>query len=229
MKYVSFWVRLYYTLVVPVLLTLLSVRVVMSPFFLQLEYTRFGFPPDYYGFTTEERLLYGGKMIDYLIFNREAAFIADLNFADGSPLFTDGEVRHMEDVKVVTRIAYFMLFFLGVSTGIITLYLLRQHNWRQWLRDGLFQGALLTLLIIGVVVALALFAWNIFFDSFHALLFEAGTWRFAYSDTLIRLFPEQFWLDSALVTGGLTAIGALVILLLTKRPGLFINLWGHRN
>ena len=39
----------------PYRLTVLTVRGVMSPWFLQLEYNRPGFPADIYGFTTEQR------------------------------------------------------------------------------------------------------------------------------------------------------------------------------
>jgi integral membrane protein (TIGR01906 family) len=228
MKSGSFGIRLYYTVAVPVLLTLICVRIVMSPLFLHVEYTRIGFPPDYYGFTTEERLLYGKKMIDYLVYNRDESFIADLAFDDGSPLFSRGEVRHMEDVKVVTRIAYFVLFSLSIITAIITYGLLRRPQWHNDLQDGVFQGALLTLIVILSIIALAVFAWNTFFDSFHALLFEAGTWRFAYSDTLIRLFPEQFWLDSALVVGGITAISALILIFLTRKSSRFNGFGSHQ-
>lgn len=41
---------------------------------------------------------------------------------------------------------------------------------------------------------------------FHELLFEPDTWYFPTSDTLIRLYPEQFWFDSALTIGGITII-----------------------
>jgi integral membrane protein (TIGR01906 family) len=68
---------------------------------------------------------------------------------------------------------------------------------------------------VGIVVTIVLAAivnWDFFFTTFHTMLFESGTWRFAYSDTLIRLFPEQFWFDAALLIGGLTTLIALLLL-----------------
>jgi integral membrane protein (TIGR01906 family) len=62
----------------------------------------------------------------------------------------------------------------------------------------------------------AVVAWDTFFTAFHQLFFAGGTWVFAYSDTLIRLFPEQFWFDAALTVGGLTLLGALALLLLSS-------------
>ena len=75
----------------------------------------------------------------------------------------------------------------------------------------------MTWLAIGVVIVLAVVGWNVFFTGFHTLLFEDGTWYFLTSDTLIRLFPEQFWFDAALTVGALAVVGAGVIWLAVRR------------
>ncbi|MDV7390213.1 DUF1461 domain-containing protein, partial [Arthrospira platensis SPKY1] len=68
-------------------------------------------------------------------------------------------------------------------------------------------AVLLVLLFMGV-------AWGAFFTLFHDLFFPPGTWTFNYTDSLIRLFPEQFWFDFALLwTGSILLLGAAFILL----------------
>lgn len=213
---------LFYTVAVPVLLTLLSVRLVMTPLFLKFEYYRADFPEDIYGFTTEDRMTYAPLALNYLLNGADISYLADQTFPSGRPLYTDGELRHMEDVKVVTRAAYFLLFFLGILTGLLTALLVRSSSLRPVLYDGLFRGALLTLFLIGAIVMLSVVAWDMFFTGFHQLFFETGTWRFAYSDTLIRLFPERFWFDAALTIGIVTTGGALTILIASRR-------WGTQN
>ncbi|HKS00511.1 MAG TPA: TIGR01906 family membrane protein, partial [Arthrobacter sp.] len=51
-----------------------------------------------------------------------------------------------------------------------------------------------------------------------------GSWTFALEDTLIRLFPGQFWIDAGLVIAALVLITAIVTLILTwptrRRRGL---------
>jgi uncharacterized membrane protein len=42
------------------------------------------------------------------------------------------------------------------------------------------------------------------------MFFEAGTWQFYNSDTLIRLYPQQFWFDASLVIAAMTIGGALL-------------------
>ena len=55
-----------------------------------------------------------------------------------------------------------------------------------------------------------LISWDTFFTNFHKVFFEGDSWLFRRSDTLIRLFPEQFWFDAALTVGGLTVSIALL-------------------
>ena len=217
-------IRLYLTIMVPILLTLASVRLVMTPLFLQIEYNRPGFPVDDYGFTTEDRLEYAPYAINYLLNNADISYLGDLTFPNERPLYTNSELGHMEDVKVVTRLAFMILLIGGIATAILIGYLLMQRTKqaKSIIRRSLQDGALLTLGIIGFIVLTAVIAWDLFFDSFHGLFFESGTWRFAYSDTLIRLFPEQLWFDVAILIGVLTVTGAIVMLLLVWR-------WGKTN
>ena len=83
-------------------------------------------------------------------------------------------------------------------------------------RDGLRQGSRLTLGGVLVLAVLAVTAWNQAFDSFHEIFFAPGSWRFAFSDSLIRLYPEQVFVDAALIIGVLTSVGALLILALAS-------------
>lgn len=212
-------IRLYLSAAVPVLLVLVSVRLVMTPLFLRIEYHRPGFPEDFYGFTTEDRLEYAPYALSYLLNDADIAYLGNLTFPDGRPLYNDRELKHMEDVKVVTRYAYLLLIGGGGITLLLLVVGLGRVSLRNATRAGLMQGAILTLALISMIVVLAVAAWDVFFTGFHELFFESGTWLFLYSDTLIRLFPEQFWFDAALTIGGLTTAGALVILVWTWQWG----------
>ncbi|MCU0512717.1 MAG: DUF1461 domain-containing protein [Anaerolineae bacterium] len=210
-------------LAVPVLLVVGSVRLVMTPAWLTFEYTRPGFPVDYYGFSTADRLAYGPYGIHYLLSGADIAYLAALRLprplcyealpgAADCPMFNAGELRHMVDVQRVTVAAFAGgsgLALLAFSAGVVLWRRDRHH-----LLLALLRGSLLTLGLIVTIVITAAVAWDFFFDAFHALFFEAGTWRFYYSDTLIRLYPEQFWFDSALLVGVLTGGGAAGILAL---------------
>ena len=71
---------------------------------------------------------------------------------------------------------------------------------------------------------LAVLGWEQFFTDFHRIFFANGTWTFSLQDTLIRLFPGQFWVDAGIVIGALVLLASLLTLILTwptrKRRGL---------
>lgn len=194
------------SLAIPLLLIIANVRLVMSPLFLQIEYTRTGFPSDPYGLTTEDRLRYAPYALDYLIYNQPIRALGDLTFPNGRPLYTARELQHMQDVQVVTTWAY--------GAGIVVALLAAAGAALLWRRDrarlrvALNVGARLTLGLIAAVVIFAVLGWEMFFTGFHSMFFADGTWYFLTSDTLIRLFPEQFWFDAALTIGVLAALVA---------------------
>lgn len=209
--------QIYLALAVPVLLTLIGARLAMTTIFLRFEYNRPDFPEDAYGFTQEDRLHYASLTLNYLLNDESIDFLERLTFSDGSPLFTQRELTHMEDVKAVTHGAFGTLIWGGFSTCGVAALLWYKSMSRYTLRLALIAGLSLTLVVIGAIVMITVAAWDVFFTSFHQLLFESGTWRFYYSDTLIRLFPERFWFDAALLTGGFASTVAFVMLLLAWR------------
>jgi integral membrane protein (TIGR01906 family) len=216
----TFLARMLVTLAVPVLLTAGSVRLVMTPLWMTLEYTRAGFPPDGYGFSTDDRLQYGIYGIEYLLNGEDIEFLnrrlpIELCFnapaeSDDCAMFNEFELQHMRDVKKVTQAVFVGSLVTAVLAVVVSVVLWRSN--RRLLSLALLQGSILTLGMVATIVVIAVTSWNFFFDTFHAMFFESGTWRFFYSDTLIRLYPEQFWFDAALTSGSLITGGALILL-----------------
>ena len=207
------------TLAIPFVLIGLGVRVLLTPLFPNLEYRLPDFPADDYGFTVQDRLHWGPYGINYLLNNADISYLGNLKFANGSPLFNERELSHMHDVKVVTQ-----GFLKAWYSALLVLVLVGLWAWRgKWMAyfiQGLRRGGWLTL---GIAVAVGLIAtlgtsgsgdlfWQ-FFSDFHGLFFKGNTWLFAYSDTLIRLYPLKFWQDAVLYVGLITALGALALAL----------------
>ena len=136
--------------------------------------------------------------------------------------FKDGEVSHMADVKLVILSAFGAGALLVLFSLVAILYLRRRST--GGVRRGLFAGSIATLVIIIGLGVLAVLGWEQFFTEFHRVFFANGTWTFSLQDTLIRLFPGQFWVDAGIVIGALVLLAALLTLVLTwptrKRRGL---------
>jgi integral membrane protein (TIGR01906 family) len=199
------------TLVVPVLLVLTSIRLLTTETYLRLEYAKPDFPPDEYGFTVEDRLHYGPYAVQYLTGNAGIDYLASVTFPDGTALFNPRELDHMIDVKKVMQVAFAVLGFTIFLFAILVAILTRSPEERGALRQGLFGGGLLMLVILAGLVVYVLLQWDEFFTQFHALFFASGSWVFSYSDSLIRLYPVRFWQDAALTIGGLSGLGAILV------------------
>lgn len=197
----------------PVIVVAAAVRAVASSSFLWLEYHRPGFPADAYGFSLDDRMTYGSYALDYVLNFAPARYLGGLVTADGEPLFLESEVGHMADVKGVLGLSFFVALVLFVLAVLACVYLARRY--RGGIRRALFSGAVLTLVGIAVLTVLAVLAWQTFFTQVHALFFADGSWTFRVDDTLIRLFPEQFWTDSALTVAVLVLAATVLTLVLT--------------
>lgn len=198
------------TLLVPYVLLLLAVRLLLTPFFLDIEYHTPGFPPDTYGFTQADRLHWSKIAWEYLVNRSDITFLGDLRFTDGNPVYNERELAHMLDVKNLVQIVLKVWY---VIIGV--LFLVGIWAWRgKWVLDyrrDLRRGGWLTVCLVGAIALLAVVSfWN-FFAFFHKIFFESDTWLFLYSDTLIRLFPLRFWQDTFLSVGVMTLVGGLAL------------------
>ena len=215
----DFLLSLLVTLLVPMALIGLALRALLAPAFLRFEYNMPYFPADQYGFTKEDRLRWAPYGVNYLLNDADISYLGELRFDDGAPLFNERELKHMQDVKQVTRAALRVWY-----VDIVLLIALGLWAWRAgwqpvylrglmqggWLIVGL--GALIGLIVlVGMLVAPSFF-WS-FFTFFHGLFFEGDSWLFLYSDTLIRLFPIRFWQDAFLLAAAISFGGGLALAL----------------
>jgi len=198
-------------LIFPVLTLITAIRLIATPAFLALSYGRPGFPSDLFGFSDDERLTYGSYGLDYLNNFAGPEYLSGLKLSTGSAMFTEGEVQHMVDVKHLIGFSYILGIILAVILIVGVWYLAKRYA--GGVRRALFSGAILTLVMIAVLTVAALMGWETFFTQFHALFFSQGTWTFSVKDTLIRLYPEQFWVDSAIGIAVLVVATVVVVLI----------------
>lgn len=128
-------------------------------------------------------------------------------------LFNKKEQIHLKDVKGLVRLDYAVQ---RMTLAYVLGYILASLLWGGALRRGLARkvlwGSALTLglmLLLGVV---NLFGFDQFFLGFHLVSFSNELWMLDPSkDFLIRMFPEGFFYDAALLLALLTAAEALVV------------------
>jgi len=193
-----------------------SIRILMNPLFLTIEYNMPGFPPDAFGFTKDDRLHWANLSLKYLLNDADISFLGDLRFENGSQVFNERELHHMLDVKILVQQMIRAWGILGIFIFLTGVWAWR-GRWlgEYWLTLSLAGWAIL--IIIGLILAGVMIGFSSLFTGFHLIFFEGDTWLFYYSDTLIRLFPLRFWQDAFTLMGILSAGGGIALILLGKR------------
>ncbi len=195
-------IKFFLTILIPIFLITGAVRILASEQYLAFEYRRPDFPEDLYGFVYTERLDLADANLRFV---REGLPVEALSsqLVNGQAAYNNRELDHMLDVQLVyqwtVRTGQVVFLILLVSG-----YLLARGPNKAHLLSALQAGGWLTAGLLFVLGSLAVIAWQIWFTAFHQVFFAPGTWQFASSDTLIRLFPQKFWFDAAV---NLTVIG----------------------
>jgi integral membrane protein (TIGR01906 family) len=213
----SIWAVLI-SIILPFFLIMTSIRFLLTPIFIQEEYNRPGFPSDIYGFTAQDRLYWGNISREYMLNNAGIAFLGDQQISPSQPLYNTRELKHMLDVKSLIQkmlIAWYVLIGALLLTVIFTWRTKTMPRFWRSLRDG----GWLTIGLIGSVLLGVAIGFDAIFTGFHRIFFQGDTWLFNYSDTLIRLFPMQFWQDAFIAMGLLCLIASALFILLGGKLG----------
>lgn len=200
------------SLLTPLVLIGLALRILLTPVYFTIEYNLPYFPADEYGFTKADRLQWAPLAVEYLLNGADISYLGDLKFEDGSPLYGERELNHMQDVKEVVQGAL-RAWYISLAILILLAVLAVRGGWISQYTNALQRGGWW---MIGLAVSLAVIAgagillnpdifW-VFFSWFHSLFFTGDSWLFYYSDTLIRLFPIRFWQD-AFLAAAVIALG----------------------
>ena len=195
-------------------------RVLATGTFVRAELDRDGFPPDRYGLTNDQRkelALLGLRSIQPG--SEGIALLERARLPNGSPAFGLRELIHMRDVRRLFGIALRSQLIALVVIGALALGLARTR-FRAVVPLGLLAGAAATLATALLAVPLILLGFDGFFTRFHEVFFSGDSWQFNNADTLIRIYPEQFWQDVSRLAAGIAVAQALVLVPLAW--------WWHR-
>ncbi len=201
-------------LALPFLLVVTSIRIIANDWFIHFEYSRPDFPPDQFGFTLDQRTPLALTGMHSVLPDSEGIVLLErATLPDGSPAFNAREIGHMTDVRVLISKVY-PIELTGVALIVILAIVLnRSRQWRDAVPNGLRWGSALTLTILAVLIAYMLINFDSFFLQFHQLFFQGTTFMFLFTDTLIRLYPVQFWSDAAILIGAMTVVFSIALLI----------------
>lgn len=129
------------------------------------------------------------------------------------PLFSERELLHLRDVKRLLNRTYdagwAALGFI-VAYGLATIYWRRGAARRAFGWAALQAGAAIVALIVALGV-IALTGFDAAFRQFHLLFFTNDLWQLSADDRLIQMFPQDFFLETTLLIGGVVIATAVAL------------------
>jgi len=202
-------------LLIPILVIGSAVRLLATDQYLTFEYGKTSFPPDPYGYTQRQRFVLASTNIHYVTSHLPSDELSRQTM-NGVPVYNAREVEHMADVLKVFQ-SVMQVWQIASFLQVLMVYILWHKREHAVLALAVQSGGVLTVALVGSIALLALFAWQVWFDNFHLIFFEPGSWVFSYSDTLIRLFPVKFWFDATLTISLFSLAGGLLLAFLGGR------------
>jgi integral membrane protein (TIGR01906 family) len=196
-------------IVVPPVLIVNALRVLATGAYTRWELDRL--EPDRYGLTEAQRESLAVLGLESIRPGSQGIVLLErATLPDGSPAFDERELSHMGDVRRVFGGALRAQLIGLIAIAALALALARTRL-RTVVPRGLLVGALATLAIAILLVPLILLGFDSFFTRFHEMFFEEDSWRFSNTDTLIRVYPERFWVDVSQLAALLTVTQAVVL------------------
>jgi len=153
------------------------------------------------------------RLIDYFDLRTDTAQIEVEKAGQKFNLFNERELIHLRDVRDLIQRDYWLaggVALVMVVSAVVLLFGFRS-GWRSPVR-GLFWGSVITLCLMAVLAIWAIFGFDRFFILFHLISFSNQYWLLDPAhDYLIRLFPEGFFFDAAMLGYGIIILKALFI------------------
>ncbi len=157
-----------------------------------------------------ERLEFGNQTRRYLVTRDSLDTLRQLEFENGDPIYKERELSHLEDVKVVIQ-GLLRVFYISLVVFTFGGYLAQGNKRQDEFLGAISRGGRLSAILLVTVLFFTLISFRALFTLFHRIFFEGDSWLFFFSDTLIRLFPMQFWQDVFLLFGVSTlAVGGFI-------------------
>lgn len=195
-------------LCVPFVVLLSNLYLIATPWFVRHEYAKPSFPPAEL-YSARERLSLSEATVHYLRSAEGPDYLRTMR--SGWQVYNEREIKHLVDVKAVMNGAFAVHGVALVLLLIAFWWLWRRPEFRRSAWSAVARGCAVLLVSLVAIGAVAYFGFDVFFVFFHRVFFSGDSWLFAYTDTLIQLYPLEFWIDATWALA-LLAIGEAVVL-----------------
>ncbi len=184
----------------------ISVRIAFNEWIIDYIYAKKDFPKDRYGLPDKHRKELAKLGLRAVLSDEAFEEFKRAKLPDGRPAFRQEEVRHMHDVKEFLK-KFFPAVYLATILWLIGFLISRSPNYLIF--SGLM--GILTLSLLGILV---FSNYNKAFEIFHIITFDPYSWRFKYTDTLIRIYPMKFWFEATKIVAIMSFFFSFLVIVL---------------
>ncbi len=144
---------------------------------------------------------------------------------DLPPDFNEREKQHLLDVKKIADISTVLLYILLALFVILlaaSAFMLKiSHYIMRFIGKVLLFGGLLAVILASALLFFINSDFASSFESFHSMLFQKGTYTFEPArETIVRLYPEQLFMDlgisiskwAAIISASIILLGLMLII-----------------
>ncbi len=110
--------------------------------------------------------------------------------------FSTQAVSHLKDIRDLLSFSNGLFSLSLAAVIIITAFLISKKQFKTILKS-IFISSIITAVFVAVLGLGVATTFDSFFLKFHQLLFTNTLWLFPADDNLIKLFPEQFFVQFA--------------------------------
>ncbi|WP_461829989.1 TIGR01906 family membrane protein [Aquifex sp.] len=184
----------------------ISVRIAFNEWIIDYIYAKKDFPKDRYGLPDKYRKELAKLGLRAVLSDEAFEEFKRAKLPNGKPAFRQKEVKHMHDVKELLK-KFFPAVYIATLLWIVGFLISRSPEYL--ILSGL--TGILTLSLLGILVFTN---YNKAFEIFHLIAFDPHSWRFRYTDTLLRIYPMKFWYEATKVVALMSFLFNFLTLLL---------------
>ena len=189
----------------PIIIFGIILNLLLTPTFIRAEYAMPHNSADSSGFTKSDRFQWASQTIGYLTNDRQTQYLARQKFTNGSPVFNEGEITIVENIKETVQ-KTLAIWRLSLAISFILSLFAWAGNWLPKFRQGIKRGGWISI-GFAIIFGFALIIFN-------GTVLNANIQN---AHTLLSLFPIRFWQDSVLfLVISMIGIGFLLVISLAQ-------------
>lgn len=175
-------------IIFPIFSTGISVRIAFNEWIIDYIYAQKDFPKDKWGLPESFRKKLAKIGLKAVLSDKGFEEFRKATLPNGRPAFTKKEIDHMKDVKDFLK-KFFPFVYLVGFLWLLGLFISRSPSY-------LILSGIVGISTLGILALLTFTNYNKAFELFHIITFDPYSWKFRYTDTLLRIYPMKFWYEA---------------------------------